>query len=55
MVTYLAEKVGGTEAAGDDACDVGYFAPGRLPELAFPSQRRAAALLFSGASRPAGA
>ena len=55
VVTYLAEKVGGTEAAGDDACDVGYFAPGRLPELAFPSQRRAAALLFSGASRPAGA
>ncbi len=54
VTTYLAEKVGGTEAAGDDACDIGYFAPERLPELAFPSQRRAAALYLSGAARRSG-
>jgi hypothetical protein len=29
------------EAAGDDACDVGYFSLAQLPELAFSSQKRA--------------
>jgi len=41
VVTYQAEKVGGTEIAGDDACDIGYFSPTNLPELAFSSQERA--------------
>jgi ADP-ribose pyrophosphatase YjhB (NUDIX family) len=41
VVTFRAEKVGGTEAAGDDACDVDYFPLARLPQLAFSSQERA--------------
>ncbi len=41
VVTFRAEKVGGAEAAGDDACDVGYFPVARLPRLAFSSQERA--------------
>jgi ADP-ribose pyrophosphatase YjhB (NUDIX family) len=41
VVTFRAEKVGGREAAGDDACDVGYFPPTDLPRLAFSSQERA--------------
>ena len=41
VVTFRAEKIGGTEAAGDDACDVGYFPPDRLPELPFSSQKQA--------------
>jgi ADP-ribose pyrophosphatase YjhB (NUDIX family) len=40
VVTFRAEKVGGTEAAGDDACEVGYFPLSRLPEIAFDSQKR---------------
>jgi ADP-ribose pyrophosphatase YjhB (NUDIX family) len=41
VVTFRAEKVGGTEDPGDDACDVGYFPLARLPELAFSSQKKA--------------
>jgi 8-oxo-dGTP diphosphatase len=41
VVTFVAEKTGGTEVAGDDACDVAYFPLARLPELAFTSQKRA--------------
>ena len=41
VVTFRAEKIGGREAAGDDACDVGYFPPTDLPKLAFSSQERA--------------
>ena len=51
VATYLAEKTGGMEAAGDDACDTGYFSPDSPPELAFPSQRRALALYISGKDR----
>lgn len=40
VVTFRAEKVGGAEVAGDDACDVGYFPVSRLPEIAFDSQKR---------------
>ena len=42
VVTFRAEKVGGLEAAGDDACEVGYF-PLRphQPQLAFSSQEKA--------------
>lgn len=47
VVTFLAEKVGGKEEPGDDACDVGYFPADRLPELAFPSQVRALERFFS--------
>jgi len=41
VVTFRAEKAGGVEAAGDDACDVGYFSPADMPQLAFSSQERA--------------
>ena len=41
IVTFEAEKIGGVEAAGDDACDVGYFPVTNLPRLAFSSQDRA--------------
>jgi 8-oxo-dGTP diphosphatase len=41
VVTFQVEKIGGTEVAGDDACDVGYFPVASLPELAFSSQVRA--------------
>ncbi len=41
VVTFQAEKVGGAESPGDDACDVGYFPQARLPQLAFSSQERA--------------
>jgi ADP-ribose pyrophosphatase YjhB (NUDIX family) len=41
VVTFRAEKVGGTEGPGDDACDVGYFSLAEMPQLAFSSQERA--------------
>lgn len=41
VVTFEVEKVSGTEKAGDDAEDVGYFALDRLPPLAFPSNEKA--------------
>ncbi len=41
VITFVAEKTGGTEAAGDDACDVAYFPLVQLPELAFTSQKQA--------------
>lgn len=41
IVTFEAEKIGGVETAGDDACDVGYFPATNLPKLAFSSQERA--------------
>jgi 8-oxo-dGTP diphosphatase len=41
VVTFEAEKTGGTEVAGDDASDFGYFPVTNLPPLAFESQNRA--------------
>ena len=41
VVTFEVEKISGTETAGDDAEDVGYFALDRLPPLAFPSNEKA--------------
>jgi 8-oxo-dGTP diphosphatase len=41
VVSYEAERLGGTEMAGDDAVDCAYFTLANLPELAFPSQKRA--------------
>lgn len=41
IVTFEAEKIGGTEAAGDDACAFGYFPAANLPKLAFGSQEQA--------------
>lgn len=41
VVTFEAEKVSGTETAGDDAKEVGYFAIDHLPPLAFPSNEKA--------------
>ena len=49
VVTFRAEKVGGAEAAGDDACDVGYFPSAHLPELAFGSQKRALEIFLARA------
>ena len=41
VVTFEVEKTSGIERAGDDAEDVGYFAIGHLPPLAFPSNEKA--------------
>ncbi len=41
VVTFVAERTGGTAKAGDDACDVAYFPVAHLPELAFTSQKQA--------------
>jgi 8-oxo-dGTP diphosphatase len=41
VITFEAERVGGTEMAGDDAIDWAYFPLANLPKLAFPSQERA--------------
>ncbi len=41
VVSYEAERLGGTEMAGDDAVDCAYFTLANLPRLAFPSQKRA--------------
>ena len=41
VVSFEAERVGGTEMAGDDAVDWCYFPVANLPKLAFPSQERA--------------
>ena len=42
FLSFEAEVVGGTLAAGDDATEVGFFALDALPELAFESTRYAA-------------
>ena len=41
VVTFEVDKIGGVEAAGDDASDFGYFPLMGLPTLAFESQDRA--------------
>jgi 8-oxo-dGTP diphosphatase len=41
VVTFEAEKVSGTEKAGDDASDCRYFPIMNLPKLAFDSQEKA--------------
>jgi len=41
VITFEAERVGGTEMAGDDAIDCAYFPLANLPKLAFPSQESA--------------
>jgi 8-oxo-dGTP diphosphatase len=41
VVTFEAEKVSGTETAGDDASDCRYFPIMNLPKLAFDSQEKA--------------
>jgi ADP-ribose pyrophosphatase YjhB (NUDIX family) len=41
IVTFEAEKIGGTEQAGDDALAVGWFPLDRLPPLAFNSNEKA--------------
>lgn len=41
IVTFEAEKIGGVESAGDDACDCAYFPVMNLPKLAFGSQDQA--------------
>ncbi len=41
VVTFEAEKIGGTERAGDDAVDCRYFPIMNLPKLAFDSQEAA--------------
>jgi len=41
IVTFEVEKIGGTEAAGDDAEETSYFSIEGLPQLAFPANQRA--------------
>jgi 8-oxo-dGTP diphosphatase len=41
FVSFEAEIVGGDLAAGDDAREVGFFAPDAMPELAFASTAHA--------------
>lgn len=41
IITFEAERVGGVEAAGDDASECRYFPIMNLPKLAFDSQERA--------------
>ncbi|MBN1884000.1 MAG: NUDIX hydrolase [Candidatus Krumholzibacteriota bacterium] len=40
LVLFGAEVTGGEAVAGDDADDIGWFAPGDLPPIAFACQRR---------------
>lgn len=42
IVTFEAERISGTERAGDDAFDCAYFPAMSLPKLAFDSQEKAA-------------
>jgi ADP-ribose pyrophosphatase YjhB (NUDIX family) len=46
FILYRAERTGGELNAGDDADEVGFFAPDELPELAFDSTRAAVAHLM---------
>lgn len=39
LVAFAGTIVGGEAAPGDEAYEVGYFAPHELPELAFPHDR----------------
>lgn len=41
FILYRARRVGGKLAAGDDAAEAAFFAPGDLPELAFISTQAA--------------
>jgi len=41
LVIYHLEVVGGTETPGDDASEIGYFARGQYPKLAWSSHPRA--------------
>jgi 8-oxo-dGTP diphosphatase len=49
FLAFTARVLGGELAAGDDAVEVGWFAPDALPELAFASTRAVAQTL----TRPA--
>ena len=49
LIIYLAELLGGTMRAGDDASQAGWFGPEELPErIAFATHRRAIANYFGG-------
>lgn len=39
LAVYTGTVTGGSEAAGDDLTELGWFAPDALPELAFPHDR----------------
>jgi ADP-ribose pyrophosphatase YjhB (NUDIX family) len=41
VISFEIEKTGGQERPGDDAADLGYFATGHLPPLAFAANQRA--------------
>ncbi len=49
VVTFRAEKVGGAEAAGDDACDVGYFPADLCPSSRSAPQKRALEIFLARA------
>ena len=40
LAVYVARAADGEPTAGDDLCEVGWFAPDALPELAFPHDER---------------
>lgn len=41
LIVYIGELEGGSQAAGDDALDVGFFDPDKLPPIAFQATRMA--------------
>ena len=48
FLAFQAEVTGGRLEAGDDASEVGFFAPDALPDLAFPSTRAVAERVLGG-------
>lgn len=53
LAVYLAEPVGGQLVAGDEADDVGLFAPDELPELAFEHDEEIIRAWLTQAGQPA--
>ena len=47
LIIYCIEVTGGTEAPGDDASELGYFAQGNYPKLAWSSHPRALREFFA--------
>jgi len=40
LICYSMTEYSGDPAAGDDACDLGFFSPDELPEIAFKSHKK---------------
>ncbi|MFW6052459.1 MAG: NUDIX domain-containing protein [Desulfosalsimonas sp.] len=50
MMGFLVRSYSGTPVAGDDAEEVGWFDPDRLPEIAFASHRSFIRIYYAGYS-----